>query len=250
MPKTIVLQSYDKTLSCPWLERCLQTVSDWAEQNQFDYLFTGNELFDLVPEELLKKTEQQIVVATDLARLFKLQELLRQGYQTVIWCDADFLIFDPDNFVLPEMGYALGREVWIQKDNKNKLKFYRKVHNAFLMFRRDNTFLDFYTETAEKLLWEINGPIPPQFIGPKLLSALHNISLFPVLETAGMLSPMVIQDLIQGSGKALKLFIQQSPAPIAAANLCCSTIAKGELSAQDMLKAIDRLQQYGSRLFY
>ena len=63
---------------------------------------------------LLKKTSQQKVIATDLARLYSLQDGLRQGYATVIWCDADFLIFAPAGLSdLPQEQYAFGREVWI-----------------------------------------------------------------------------------------------------------------------------------------
>ena len=108
-----------------------------------------------------------MVIATDLARLYLLQNALQRGYQTVIWCDADFLIFNPGQFELPETAYALGREVWIQLNAKNKLKAYRKVHNAFLMFRQGNTFLDFYTDTAKRLLRQTSGQMPSQFIGPK-----------------------------------------------------------------------------------
>lgn len=202
-----------------------------------------------MPEPLLLKTKQQIVVATDLARLLKLQELLKQGYQTVIWCDADFLIFNPLNFQVPVTSYALGRGVWVQKDNKNQLRVYIKVHNAFLMFRQGNTFLDFYSETAGKLLTRVKGPTPPQFIGPKLLTALHNIALCPVLENAGMLSPLLIKNVLNGSGNALDLFNKKSPAPISAANLCYSSLQKRQLTHQHMQQAITRLLNDGAGLF-
>jgi len=246
---TIVLQSYKKPVPQVWLELCLDSVSRWADFQQFDYLFTSDELFDSVPADILHKPRLQTVVATDLARLLNLQLLLKQGYQTVIWCDADFLIFDPEQFVLSDTNYALGREVWVQYDNKNKLRVYRKVHNAFLMFRQGNAFLDFYTETAKKLLTKVIGPVPPQFIGPKLLTALHNIALCPIQETAGMLNPLVIEDIIKGHGDAFDLFVKQSPEPIGAANLCNSLLEKGELSNLDMIKVIEILLKDGHKLF-
>jgi hypothetical protein len=67
-----------------------------------------------------------------------------------------------------------------------KLRAYVKVRNAFLMFRKGNHFLDFYTATAQRLLRLNQGSMPPQFIGPKLLTALHNVAICPVMETAGM----------------------------------------------------------------
>lgn len=226
----------------PWIQSCLDSVRDWAERNQFDYRFIGDDLFNSVADDLLEKTIRQPVVATDLARLYELQNGLRQAYKTVVWCDADFLVFDPEQFVLPETNYALGREVWIQGRSDRQLKAYKKVHNAFLMFRSGNSFLDFYAETAERLLRLNAGPMPPQFIGPKLLTALHNIVICPVLESAGMLSPLVIKDFLNGGGPALDLFRQKSIAAIYAANLCGSLVEEERISGSDMFELIELLK--------
>lgn len=219
----------------------MDSVANWCESNKFDYRFIADELFSPVPAELLSRYENQKVIATDLARLLWLQKLLRQGYKTVIWCDADFLIFKPDSFNLLNDAYALGREVWIQADQKGGLRAYRKVHNAFLMFRRGNTFLDFYAETAERLLTMNRGNVPPQFIGPKLLTALHNIVQCPVMESAGMLSPLVIKDMIAGKGKALALFERESVEPVTAANLSFSVAHEAGITNTDMNRLIDTL---------
>jgi len=241
MYDTLILQSHCHPLPFPWIQVCLDSVRRWADTNCFDYRFLGDELFDSVPASLLQKTAQQRVIATDLARLHALQAGFRQDYQTVIWCDADFLVFNPIDFVLPDVTYALGREVWIQADLKNNLRAYRKVHNAFMMFRQGNAFLDFYADTAERLLRLNTGQMPPQFIGPKLLTALHNIANCPVLETAGMLSPMVIKDIIKGSGPAMDLFRKNSPSQICAANLSSSLTQQEFISDSDMVRLIEAL---------
>lgn len=243
MNQTIVLQSHRQPLPYPWLARCINSVKSWSKLNKFDYRFIGDELFDYVPTELLKKTETQRVIATDLARLKALQLFLAQGYKSVIWCDADFLIFSPNNFSLPNENYAVGREVWVQTDDKNaqKLTAYTKVHNAFLLFRQGNSFLEFYIDTAEKLLRLNQGPMPPQFIGPKLLTAIHNVAQCPVQETAGMLSPPVIQDIANKDGPALRLFLQRSPQAITAANLCNSLYVQDKASAKQMDQCITTL---------
>lgn len=209
--------------------------------NNYEYLFLGDELFDCLPADLLDKTRHQKVVASDLARLFVLKDSLNRGYETVIWLDADFLIFNPAEFAVPDQPYAVGREVWVQNDRHGKLKVFKKVHNAFLMFRQGNSFLDFYSETAERLLSLNQGTMPPQFIGPKLLTALHNIAILPVMESAGMLSPAVIKDVLSGQGMALDLFNSHSPEPLVAANLCASSCEKDELSVMEMEQVIDVL---------
>ena len=234
MPKTLIIQSSRAPLPYPWVDRCLASVRDWCELNRFDYQFLGDELFDGVPADLMEKTREQRVIATDLARLMVLKDALGKDYETVIWLDADFLIFDPRNFILPEEPYAVGREVWVQYVKKGKLKVFKKVHNAFLMFRQGNSFLDFYAETAERLLRKNQASIPDQFIGPKLLSALHNISHLPVLESAGLLSPLVVKDILRGGGAALELFVDQSIDSIAGANLCTSSCDRGHISSVEM----------------
>ena len=206
-----------------------------------DYRFMGDELFDCVPDSLLRKTREQKVVATDLARLLMLQDALHENYQTVIWLDADLLIFDAAAFVIPDLPCAVGREVWVQPDRHGKLKVFRKVHNAFLMFARGNSFLDFYADTAQRLLSLNQGTMPAQYIGPKLLTALHNVAILPVLESAGMFSPMVCKDIIQGGGAALDLFIGHSPQPVAAANLCVSSCERNEVTGREMEQVIDAL---------
>jgi hypothetical protein len=59
-----------------WLAHCLESVRYWCALNQFDYQFLNDELFEHVPRDLLEKTIEQRVVATDLARLIVLKEAL------------------------------------------------------------------------------------------------------------------------------------------------------------------------------
>ncbi|MBT8438641.1 MAG: hypothetical protein KJO91_02860, partial [Gammaproteobacteria bacterium] len=161
----------------------------------------------------------------------------------VVWFDADFVVFNESKLQLPDTNYALGREVWVQKDKNNKLRAYIKVHNAFLLFRKGNVFLDFYIETANRLLDLNEGNVPPQFIGPKLLTALHNIAHCPVMETAGMLSPLVITDILNGEGKALELFSKASFEPLYAANLGASVVSNEGLTEEDMLRLTELLRR-------
>ena len=242
---TLIIQSHKNPLPYEFLTACLESVRYWCDLNNFEYRFLSDELFDLVPAKLMQKTGAQIVIATDLARLLVVQEALKQGYTTVVWLDADFLIFNPEAFVLPASSYAVGREVWVQENEKGKLKVYKKVHNAFLMFKQGNSFLDFYIETSEKLLHENSGTMPPQYIGPKLLTALHNIAQLPVLETAGMLSPLVMKDILHGGGNALDLFIKNSPNQLAGVNLCGSSVASGDINNEEMAHLIRILEVSG-----
>ena len=238
---TLVIQSHRSPLPYGWLQQCLDTVKTTTEYNGYEYRFMGYELLDRLEDGLKLKIVQQRVIGSDLARLLVMQELLQAGHQRVIWLDADFLIFDPAKFILPADDYAVGREVWVQKDKHGKLRAYKKVHNAFLMFCRGNSFLGFYADTAKRLLNQNTGSMPSQFIGPKLLTAIHNVAMLPVMETAAMLSPMVIKDLLQGQGTALELFRRESADAPAGANLCISSCDRNEVSESEMLQLIDLL---------
>lgn len=231
---TLVIQSQRSPLPYPWLEPCLGSVRNWCSSQAYDYQFLGDALFNCLPARLLEKCRTRRVIATDLARLIQVRQALSQDYGTVVWLDADFLVFNPVEFLLPKTRCAIGREVWVQEDRDGKLRAYVKVHNAFLMFRRGDSFLDFYIDTASRLLERNQGSMPPQFIGPKLLTALHNVAVLPVLETAGMLSPLVIREILNQDGPALSLFRARSTAPLAGANLCSSSCDSGEVSVYEM----------------
>jgi hypothetical protein len=250
MTDTLVIQSHKSPLPATWINKCLTSVEDWAALENYDYRFLGDEIFESIPDDIYEKTKEQPIVASDLARLHVIKTALIEGYETVVWCDADFLIFDPVNFKLPGLDYGLGRETWIQKDIKKcTIRAYIKVHNAFLFFRQGNVFLDFYIDAATRLIRQHEGVVAPQFAGPKLLTAIHNVVQCYVTETAGMLCPLVQKDLLKEGGKSLDLFRLKSKSPIYAANLCSSLQEPEGLSDIDINRLIEQLLKFPGALF-
>ena len=94
MSATLVIQSHRVPLPCAWLQSCLDSVASWARVRGYDYRFVDDRIFDLLEPELADKLQGQAVIASDLARLRSLQQGLVEGYTCVIWCDADFLIYE------------------------------------------------------------------------------------------------------------------------------------------------------------
>ena len=223
---TLVIQSQRSPLPFTWLQSCLDSVENWAKLHGFDYHYIGDELFAPVPAWLMEKTKEQKVIATDIARLMQMRAKLDEGYQRVIWCDADFLIFNPAAFIPIDAPYALGREIWIQLNQHGKLKSFKKVHNAYLAFDQGNSFLDFYIDSAISLLQRADTQVPLQFVGPKL-TALHNVIQCPVQENVGMLS-LVIEALVTDSKRALTMMQSKQIQPLRAANLCSSLNERGK----------------------
>lgn len=252
--ETLVFQSHRQPLPQPWLAPCLASVESWAESQAFDYVFCDDEFFEIVPQWVFAKTRRQNIIATDIARLRWMQHFLASGYRRVVWLDADFLVFSPKQFRIPDAHecpehYRLGREVWVQPAKvapagSRRYRAYIQVHNAFLLFVQGNHFLDFYLAHAERLLRKVDGPVPPQFLGPKLLTALHNVVGCPIQENAGVLSPWVLRDMLSGGGPALRLF-QAKSSMLAAANLCGSLAQSEILSARAYEQIILKLLREG-----
>lgn len=249
--RTVVVQSHRQPLPYEWLHPCLESVKRWASHNEYDYVWHGDELFDELTPTQREHTKLQRVVASDLGRLHKIRAEFERGADRVVWCDADTLVINPIALDLPIKGCAIGREIWIQPSSMldGTPKVYAKVHNAFMVFCRGDSFLPFYLETAERLLERHAGPYVDQFIGPKLLTALHNLVQFPVLENAGVLSPSVITNLNQGGGDYLDAFCRRLQRVPASLNLCASSVRSGELSNQSMHDVIDVLLSDGTSLF-
>ncbi len=249
--RTVVLQSHRQPLPYEWLHPCIDSVKRWAASNSYDYVWLGDELFDELTVNQRKHTRLQRVVASDLARLHKAKRELQQGAERVVWCDADTLIINPGALELPVEGSAVGREIWIQPSglSNGSPKVYAKVHNAFMVFCQEDSFLPFYLDTASRLLEVHQGPYVDQFIGPKLLTALHNLVQLPVIENAGVLSPSVIANLNRGGGEFLDAFCRRLQRIPASLNLCASSIRSGELSDQSMVDVIELLEDKGASLF-
>jgi len=240
VPDTIVYQSYRTSGVPPWIDTCMAGVRGWAAIRGFDYRFMGDEFLDLVPGWYRDKAAGRLPVVSDLARLLLARDLLAEGYRRTVWIDADVLIFEPQGFDIDVDGeFAFAREVWVQAGGKNgSLKVYRNVHNAVCVFVRGNSFLDFYIHACQSVLKRFEGDgMVNQIVGPKLLNALNTMIGLPLIEDAGMFSPLVIGDLDKGGGAALDLLRSELTGPLRAANLCAS-LAGGGIDGIDLDDAL------------
>lgn len=144
---------------------------------------------------------------------------------------------------LPDGDFAPGREVWVQAHGGGH-RTYRKVHNAALLARHGTPVLPYYIRAAEQILRKHRpGHMVPQLIGPKLLTALHNIAAFEVWNDVGMLSPAVAQDLLGGGGPAMEQFLRDAGGWPPALNLCRSSVPGGALSDAQMRSMVEQSRQ-------
>ena len=225
MTSTVVIQSHAP--DAPGIAvRATESVRAWADANGFDYAFKDDGLFELISPACLEAAGARKQMAADIARLAWMQQLLDDGRDRVVWLDADIYVFDPAALSadVPD-GYAFGRERWVQPDKAGRLKVFNNVHNAVLVFTpAGRTTLDFYREQAERILLDAGPGVPAQLVGPKLLTALHNVVGFPLIGSVGMASPLVVRDLAQGGGPAWDMMRTAHGNGLAALNLSTSLV--------------------------
>lgn len=222
--ETIVIQSHAPDPPA-WLRTCLDSVATWAAAEGVAHTVDGDAFLARVPDVLRNKTDGRTQIVADLARLLWAEELLAAGWQRVIWLDADVLVFAPERLTAAldlSEGFLFGRELWVQPDARGRPKGRRNLHNALAAFAAGNPFLAFYIDAAKRVLERHDGPMVPQLIGPKLLTALDNMIGLPGSWVVGMASPQVVRDLADGGGPALDLLRSTSPELPAALNLCAS----------------------------
>ena len=230
--KTLVLQSAADQRP-EWMQRCLASVQSWAAVAHYEYLFLGDDLFEFVPAWYLDKCGEKLPVATDLARLLWMQQLLREkAADCVIWLDADVLVFAPHLRIAPRTTCLFGYEYWVQrKRGKTGFEVRGNVHNAVAAFRQDCPILPFLIQVIQRLMRRADPQhIAPQMMGPKLLSHLHNTVDFELARAVGAVSPEMLRELADTPGVAMQLWSSRVQEPMLAANLAASTAV--ELAAE------------------
>lgn len=251
--QTLVIQSRRPGAGPPWLEPCLASVRGWAEARGYAYRLLGDELLDLVPAWARAKAGAQTQVAADWARLEAARGALADGWRRVVWLDADVLVFDAAALSVDiEDSFAFGAEVWVQRDRRGRLAARRNVHNALCVFHAGNPVLDFYADACRRVLarYRGEGGMPPQLLGPKLLTGLDRLVGLPQIAAVGMASPLVQADLARGGGPALDLLTAKSRGRPAALNLCAS-LAGRRIDGVDVTpaltaRAVERLLSAGA----
>ena len=219
---TLIYQSY-RTHNVPdWIGRCMDSVKEWTRKNGFEYRFIDDELFEAAPGWYREKVENNVQLVSDLARLIFAKRFLQEGYERVIWMDADLLIFDPDNF-FPEStaGVYFCRETWVDADLDGNMIHQKKFNNSISIFHKGNVFLDFYIDACLKLV-DTRDKIPHVLVGTTFLTALRKIYPFHEITAVGIMSPALTHDILTGKTAFLEKFHEWHAAPVYAANLCGS----------------------------
>ncbi len=220
--ETVVFQSHRATGLPDWITRSMTTTRQWAAASGYDYMFFDDVFFEPLPDWFKAKAKGVKTLLADLARLLAAKKLLADGYQRVIWVDADVVIFAPEKLILPrESTYYFCREVWIDADAQG-LVAREHVNNCLCVFEAGNVFLEFYIESLLKIAGLVKGTMLPQLLSTVFLSNLDQIVPVPKLTMVALFSPGVIRDIVHGGGNYLTAFKKCFNTPIYAANILSS----------------------------
>lgn len=220
--KTVVYQSF-RTDNVPgWIQTCLNSVRSWAEHRGFAYRFWDDRFFDLVPEELRPRASSHVCLLSDYARLAAARDLLGEGFDRVVWVDADIVVLDPDKFTVDlASGFSFCREVWHDRTFWGRPFFKLSVNNSVSVFCRDETVLDPYLNAAQALLAGSDA-LTPASLGTHWLTAFRRRQPFPLLTSVGILSPEMMYRFLQQDADFLRRYLRFQTSPVYAVNLCHS----------------------------
>jgi hypothetical protein len=237
--KTVVLQSAPLERRA-WVNECMAGVARWAENNSFEHACYGDEFFDVLPVWYRQKLGGRGPILADLARLIHARSALQEGYEAVIWCDADTLIIDPLWQPITPSHSIFGHELWLQRDKSGRLEIRKQPHNAYLMFTATSPVLDFLIHTVESIIYRADPEhISPQMVGPKLLKALNTFADFDLEHAAGAMSPLLLDALLSDNSEITSYFKVAQTSPPKLMNLCASLVGSDDLDIEKIRAAVN-----------
>jgi hypothetical protein len=239
--RTIVVQSFRRTELPAWIARCLESAKLWAKRWNYDYAFYGDEFYDLCGADYLARADGNPRTITNLARLEITRIKLWEGYDRVIWLDADVFVFDPARLTMQtDAGYAFSQQVWAtaQPDGSARMD-HASLHNAAFVFTRRQTDLELFIHIIRHTVKTRELSSSAQ-TGIWLISGLLNSLAIPVLKNVAMFSTDLTKAIAADNTIFLRDFARAHGGRMQAANLCLT--AAEYISERTIMDAMDRLE--------
>ena len=224
---TLVFQSFRRDAVPKRIHWCIQSVRGWCESNGFMYRFLGDELLDVVPDWVRSKCADSILPVTDLGRILWAKRFLDEGYGRVIWIDADVLVFAPHLFSIPSgADFFLCRETWVDLKKLDE-QYGHRINNSISVYNSGSTFLRSYISLCFEIA-RTKDRIGSLDLGTMLFGGNSSEIDIPLLRNVGCFCGNTLLEIAKAApGRWIDTYIQAHGAPIYAANLCNSFVAKG-----------------------
>jgi hypothetical protein len=239
--RTVVIQSFRQHDVAEWVRRCLNSVRRWAASRDYDYCFYGDEIRELCGPDYLARVGNNWRSITNLARLEATRLKLAEGYERVIWLDADVFVFDQAGFELEtEAGYAFSREVYVVRNPDGSAHLVKtSLHNAGFLFTPRQTDLELFIHIIRHTVK--TRVISSNFqVGILLISGLAETLAIPAMTSVAMFSSDVVTSIAEDDVKFLREFARYHGFRIQAANIGWGS--KKQFSDACVMAAMDRLE--------
>ena len=202
----------------------MRTVRLWSRIHGYRYnLIPDREFIEVAPYWFREKCAEHIQPLTDLARLEIAHRILNSGAGLAIWIDADVLVLQPEELMLPEVDdCAFTREIWYTAENVAGYNAIERVNNCISMFKQDGVFLPYYRYVCQAIAESRPGQLAKTQIGTRLLTGIHAYAPFTLVHNVGNLSPYVLHCLIDNKIEAISEYRELLGEPLYAANLSAS----------------------------
>jgi len=219
---TVILQSFRRHDVPEWIRHCMASVENYAASRGWTYHCMDDRFFDLAPAWVRERCHGHVYALTDVCRLQWLSDTLAQGAQRVVWVDADVIIFAPENLhIHTPRGHAFAHELYLQVEPDGRLTALEGLNNAVMAFTNHDTVLPRYLAAClDQLRTEATGPMPRTVLGPSLLRTWDRKEPLDRIQGVGLFTYGIMSELARGGGPLLDAYLQRSPSPLGAANLC------------------------------
>lgn len=202
----------------------MESVDAWANAENWDYLRLDDAFLRLPEQWILEKCGTNIYAVTDVARLIWLNQTLNQGYERVIWADADMLVISPAQLTQQlqrHQGHGFAKEVFLPIERAQAHVPRIGINNSMMFFERGDITLEAYLNECKSFLLSFNErTLPRTSLGPTLLSRFQREATLNTIEGIGLLTPAIMLPLGQGDDSQLEAYEKTVGSPIVAANLC------------------------------
>jgi hypothetical protein len=200
----------------------MQSVKAWSVSQGWDYAFMDDAFFDLAPLSVREKCGANIYAVTDVCRLVWAKKCLDEGYDRVVWADADMLVFAPRHLSLDALqGHGFAREIFLRIDGARQVTPIEGINNALMFFDQGDGTLAAYLKACHAALDAApTGEVARTALGPALLVALGQSQALNRIEGVGLFTQAVMSGIATGQYALISALRKLHGQPLAAANLC------------------------------
>ena len=168
--KIALLQSFRKSDVPAWVSLCQSSVKEYANANNWSYMFLDDQFFNFAPQWARDKVSaNNLCTISDVCRLEWIKSELN-NFDIVLWVDIDVLILNFSKIRINfSEDYGFAYETYFEDG-----RFFSGLNNSFMFFKKNSKLLDLYLELSYRSLQNTSSTevIERTIIGPSLLRSL------------------------------------------------------------------------------